>query len=100
MLRKCSDANFIKRNAATLASIVPAIQRDVQPFLTKNSRTLSSISKRLLPKVQNCNGDYDRLGREAAMMCSPLLLTDGAACNKILRNGKQALRTMDKSQLI
>ena len=100
VLRKANDANFFKRNAGAIASLVPPIQQDTQRFLNKNSRTLSSISKKLLPKVQNCNGDFDRLGKDAIKLCTPLLLTDGAAATKLIKNGKSALRSMDKSQLI
>ena len=52
VLRKASDANFFKRNAVPISDLIPPIQPDLEKFLTKNTKTLSSISKKLLPKIQ------------------------------------------------
>ena len=94
-----SDANFYKRNADKISALVPPIRDDLRAYLNKNSKTLSTISRSLGPKIQRCNGDYKALSRQAQMLCAPLLLSDGAGTQKLMKNGKKALGSVNSQQL-
>ena len=101
MLKKgASDVNFYKRNAARISALLPPIQNDLNSYLTRNSRTLSRISGNLGPRIQRANGNYNGLAKQAQIMCAPLLLSDGVGTQRLIKNGKQALDSIDSQQLI
>lgn len=100
LLKKGSaDPNFYRRNAGRLGALVPGVQRDLTAFLNKNTRTLSFISKDMLPKVQKCGGNYKRLQQQAQVAFSPLMVEDGANCKRLMNNGKRVLKQMNTNQL-